>query len=228
MARIDRSSEALGAPPSDEFLFDRTSSHTRNMVDWILNLDAADVLDALNHIAPVAIAPAALHRSDWDNATTVPCTHPFKYETSSSHSTASSSHGSPQAAWDGTYVPSPSPEYVALPMNLITQIGGYSRQRHSKKCPAYPVGSVDHHAARQTLPNQISDNHMLSYLERITLAPRLRGRGARGGAAGYICRWPGCNWPQFSRRDHAKNHIAAHMNLRPHGCTKWYATDSSQ
>ena len=172
----------------------------------------------MNDVIPTTVAPTALYRSDWNKPITNLCAHSLKLGASLSRSTTSLSDASSHGFCDETYAPSPSPEYEALP---VAQTGEYSHQLHPNTYFECSPGPVGHHTAQKTMASHIPDEHLLCHLERVSLAPRLRGRGARGGAASYICRWPGCTWPRFSRRDHAKNHIAAHMNIKPHKCPKW-------
>lgn len=120
---------------------------------------------------------------------------------------------------DQSYIPSlsssPEPTTMDIPSNP-----GNSPQSPSHLSPQdfFVPGDQD----VQDVPSPqdglepISDL-LLAWLERVPLPPSLKGKGARRGAAEYKCLWDNCT-KRIKRRDHAKAHVAAHFNLKPHSC----------
>jgi hypothetical protein len=110
----------------------------------------------------------------------------------------------------------------------------HHRQRSSSSSYLFASVGADVDIARQNLIQYVKDHEgediphelLLALLEKKQYPPGTEGKGVRDGAAGYKCRWPGCT-KAVIRRDHARDHIATHVNLKPHKCTKWYACNSS-
>lgn len=66
----------------------------------------------------------------------------------------------------------------------------------------------------------LPDDRLELFLETSFLPLAPHGKGSRRGAAGYLCRWPGCG-KEITRHDHALAHVAAHAGSKPRTCMKW-------
>ena len=76
-------------------------------------------------------------------------------------------------------------------------------------------------AARAILESQAYQDHKELPFDSIRPFLKPCGKGKRGAATSYRCLWGGCG-TLIPRKLHAKEHIMAHINHRPHVCDDWY------
>ena len=177
------------------------------------------------------IAPSALHGNAWGGPTSedvwtlfgtfiidVPPS-PSSMFSSESLDQDNTANSVPSPREDHPTAPSPPPEipYQEVPSGTPPLHLFYTPDR-------------DIHAAKVDLINfarapwaeQIPSELLLAFLERVPLPKATRGKGARKGAKGYYCHWPGCNKTDMTLRlDHAKAHVARHIDSKPHKCSDW-------
>jgi hypothetical protein len=139
-----------------------------------------------------------------------------------------SSTSSFEALSDPTHIPSAS----ASPEHHVPTPPFESQQRQSATPALYLFFNADtdvlvrqedlRNFAQNPWANKVPDELVFALLERVQLPKTSHGKGARKGARGYFCHWPGCTKTTMTiRLDHAKAHVAQHVGIKPFKCTEW-------
>lgn len=127
---------------------------------------------------------------------------------------------------DHSQAPTPSPAPSPAPAQLEGASSSASSPGPVIACGASPPNIPAAKLALQRygashLGEHVPDEYTIPLLEKKLLPSSPRGRGARNGAEGYFCHFPGCSETRLiTRLDHAKAHVASHVGSKPHKCKR--------